>query len=162
MKKRISLLVVVSMISVNVGAQIPTVGDIRSSIGGNEFFVGRSEGKPLIRVNIVSGVRTPGIYHVPVDSTLPDVLSYAGGSVEGAELDKIRVRSTSPDLPKKLILYDFYDLAQRQSSFPVLLDGDLVQIDTHPDRLSRAAVIVGILGTVTSVILAGLVYQRTQ
>ena len=142
-------------------AQLPPFGANQSMASGSEYFAGRVEGKPLIKLNLVGGVRLPGVYHVPIDTNLAEILSYAGGTVDGAQLDEIHVRSLL-GLKSNFRTYDFSELSKGSSGFPIMSQGDIIQIDVTKDQLARTALIVTIVGSVISVVLATLAYQRSK
>lgn len=141
-------------------AQLPLLG-AQGLMNGAEYSSGRSEGKPLIKVNLIGGVRLPGVYHVPIDTNLAEVLSYAGGAVEGATLDEVRVRSV---LGSKISFktYDFIDISKSAMPYPTLANGDIIQIDVEKDQLARTALWVSLLGSIVSVALAVAVYNSRQ
>lgn len=138
-------------------AQFPSFSSPGTSgNSGAEFFVGKIEGKPLIQVNIVSGLKMPGVYHIPVDTSLAELISYAGGAVDGAQLDKINIKGDS----KNMKVYDFYTLSNSSQKMPNLNNGDIVQIDVENDSLARTALIVGMTASITAVILSVLTYSK--
>ncbi len=146
----------------SVHAQLPSLGSGQTMGSGSEYFAGRIEGKPLIKVNLVGGVRLPGVYHVPVDTNLAEVLSYAGGTVDGAELDEIHVRSM---LGTKATFktFDFQNLSKDTAgSYPTIKNDDIIQITVTKDQLARTALWVSIIGSIISVTLATLTYQHSR
>ncbi len=143
-------------------AQMPSLGSAQTMGSGSEYFAGRIEGKPLIKVNLVGGVRLPGVYHVPVDTNLAEVLSYAGGAVDGAELDAIHVRSML-GMKSTFKTYDFQHLSENTAeNYPTIKNDDIIQINVSKDQLARTALWVAIIGSIVSVTLATLTYQRTR
>ncbi len=156
------LFVSILLIMPSAQAQLPSLGSNQLMSGGAEFFAGRIEGKPLIKVNMVGGVRLPGVYHVPMDTNLAEVLSYAGGAVDGAELEEIHVRSV---LGNKGVFksYDFTSLSKNTDQpYPKINNGDIIQINVEKDQLSRTALWVSIIGSIATITLAALTYQRSR
>ena len=143
-------------------AQMPAMGSAQNMGSGSEYFAGRIEGKPLIKVNLVGGVRLPGVYHVPIDTNLAEVLSYAGGTVDGAELDEIHVRSML-GAKSTFRTYDFQNLSKNTAeNYPTIKNDDIIQINVSKDGLARTALWVAIIGSIVSVTLATLTYQHSR
>lgn len=63
-----------------------------SAKGQAEFFNSNRSKRMLIKINLVSGVRRPGIHYVPDDTNLIDLISLAGGVTSDAEPDDISIR----------------------------------------------------------------------
>ena len=113
---------------------------------GNEFFVGREYGKPLIKINLISGVQRPGVYHVPTDSDLTEVIAYAGGAHEKANLsDIVLVRQTQNK--RSTIEVDLDRYLSRPEGVILVADQDTIHIpvDRSMDRtLNWVAIISGL------------------
>ncbi len=142
-------------------AQIPTFGGENSMVSGSEYFAGKYEGKPLIKVNVVSGLRMSGVYHVPVDTDLAELIAYGGGASDGANLKTVRI-SSEKNKSHSLKTYNFYSITKDNKNMPVLANGDVVQIDIEKDSLARTAIWVGIATGVTTVILSALAYKNSK
>lgn len=116
-----------------------------------EYFVGRDLGKPLITVHLLNGVGSPGVYHVPSDTDLAELISYAGGATERTDLSSVTVRRnergrfqiTELDLEKAL--KEPIDLFHVQ-------DQDVVQFKQHynPERTLQW---VGIVSAIASIVM---------
>jgi hypothetical protein len=127
---------------------------------GNEFFVGREYGKPLVKVNLISGVQRPGVYHVPAGSDLAEVIAYAGGASEKAKLNDITIvrqkgterSSLEVNLEKSLT---------RPSLLPSVADQDIVHIPVDKS-LERTMTWVSILSGLASVALAVTVIDQNN
>jgi hypothetical protein len=89
------------------------------------------------------------------------MMSYAGGSVENANLDEIHVRSL---LGSKVDFksYDFHLVEKQPEALPLIANNDTIQIDLLPDRLVRTTMWVAIISAVASVGLGILTYQSSQ
>lgn len=61
-------------------------------ISAREYFVGRDMGKPLVTVHLLNGVTSPGVYHVPYDTDIAQLIAYAGGASDRSDLGGIVVR----------------------------------------------------------------------
>lgn len=128
------------------------------NLRANEYFVGRELGKTLITVNLLNGVNSPGVYHIPIDTNLAQLIAYAGGSHEDAELDSVAIQRT---IGKRITLVDI-DLKKSIRSNqhpPVLMHEDIIQIplDRSADNTAQWA---GIISTIASIILVGFVISE--
>lgn len=149
------------LIGFRATAQLPSLGGVQQMSPGAEYFAGRVEGKSLIKVNLVGGVRSPGVYYIPEETNLAELLAYAGGAVEGAALDNIRVRSLLGG-KWEFKSYDFVRLSEEPVGFPTIRQGDIIQIDIYKDNLPRTALWVGIISAVTSLTFALLNYNKSR
>jgi protein involved in polysaccharide export with SLBB domain len=66
--------------------------------------------KVNIKVSVWGYVKFPGKYIIPVNSTLRDLLSYAGGPTADAYLDDVRLVRTLPDSTQQVFTYNFSEL----------------------------------------------------
>lgn len=117
-----------------------------------EFYVARDMGKPLLTVHLLNGVTSPGVYHIPVDTDVAQLIAYAGGAVPTSDLSEITVRRgkgnnlqiTSLDLEKALRSRD--DLFHMH-------DQDIVQIE-QKFNAEKPLQYVGIISAIASVVLS--------
>ncbi len=120
---------------------------------GAEFFVGRELGRPLVTVNLLSGVARPGVYHVPTKTSLPQLIAYAGGTVTNADINDITIRRL--EMQKTQVLtYNLNDVIGGKNELPQIEDRDLVHIKQQPSldtTLRWVALIAGMASIVFSV-----------
>jgi hypothetical protein len=77
----------------------------RQNIGG---FYDYSDPTGLnIKVSVWGYVRFPGRYVIPVNSNVRDLLSYAGGSSENAQLEELKIHRVYDDQKQELIILDY-------------------------------------------------------
>lgn len=120
---------------------------------GFEYYVGKDLGSPLITVNILSGVREPGVYHVPVNTDLAELVSYAGGATENADLSEIHVRR-SQGKQMKLFEYNLNKEFEVKVDLMMIQDRDVIQIpyknnlDSTIKWTSLVATLVSVLASV--------------
>lgn len=141
-------------------AQIP---DVMQEGRGSEFFVGRIEGKPLVKVQLLSGVHFPGVYHIPVNTNLAGLIAYAGGAVELADLDDVSVRSTSGE-KSSVRNYDLSRIIKKNETLPEMQENDIVRIPTDTvDSLNKAYIWTGIFGILSTAALSVvLIHQNSK
>lgn len=117
-----------------------------------EFYVGRELGKPLVTVNLLNGVTTPGVYHIPYDTNLAQLLAYAGGASERADLREVTVRHTESgklfvsEVNLEKALKESKDLYQMR-------DQDIVQIE-QKFSAEKSMQWIGIVSSIASVVLS--------
>jgi len=95
-----------------------------------------------IRVAVLGFVRTPGVYEVPVGSTIQGALSMAGGALPRAELERVKVVRGEGD-EKQERLVDLQDFLERGEVDFVVQDKDVV-------------IVPGTLGATTVKVLGGV------
>lgn len=117
---------------------------------GKEYYVGQSLGQPLMTVNIINGVGAPGVYHVPVNTNMAELFSYAGGATENADLELVTVRSKSKDGTSKVHNFNFEKLVQSPGNLPQIQDKDIVHIETR-DKLETSLKWLTLLSLITSI-----------
>ncbi len=144
--------------------QLPQRGN--TSGGGGAYYDFKSGTGCDIKVSIWGYVRNPGRYNIPCESTILELLSFAGGPAPGAELNTLKIiRRGGADAPlelKEVVSLDLQKYLQLTtvSSRPtdlLLLPGDLVIVDgTEPERgdtfLRILQAIVAVASIVTTVI----------
>lgn len=128
MRMLFNLLLAAQFFTANCFAQITAPSDYTSGpSAGSEYFVGKELGKPLITVNLLNGVTRPGVYHVPIQTNLPQLIAYAGGALPSVDTSEVRIRRV--DREKSLYLErDLDKIIVKNEPFPVLTDKDIVQI----------------------------------
>lgn len=95
-----------------------------------------------IKVQLWGYVKYPGYYVVPASSNLNDILSYAGGPLEDAMLNDVRIYRQTEVESEKLTRYNLNDLLWSDSLttaivFPKLNAGDVVLVPGEPRYFVR-------------------------
>jgi hypothetical protein len=96
-----------------------------------------------IKIAVWGWVKYPGRYTVPNYTTLSDFLSLAGGPVDGAELDNIRIYRTLYDSTQLTLKYNYDDFYRNDESYnkprnnPRMEAGDIVAITGRPRLFFR-------------------------
>jgi hypothetical protein len=86
-----------------------------------------------IKVSVWGFVKYPGKYIIPHYSNAYDLLSYAGGPTEDANLDKIRIFRVDEDSVQKFIQLDYNDFLWNEEltsnkKGPKILSGDILLV----------------------------------
>lgn len=92
-----------------------------------------------IKVSVWGFVKYPGKYIIPVESTVYDLLSYAGGPTDDAHLDDLRIFKSGTDSLRSMIKFNYNDLLWDENlkgfkDAPALNAGDILLVPGS-DRL---------------------------
>lgn len=137
-----------------------------ASGGTGAYYDFRSGTGCDIKVSIWGFVRNPGRYNIPCESTILELLSFAGGPMQGADLRTLKIiRRGGADAPLELKEVVPLDLEKylrltgisSRATDLLLLPGDLVIVDgTEPERgdsfLRVLQAIVAVASVITTVI----------
>lgn len=117
-----------------------------------------------IKVQLWGYVKYPGYYVIPARSNINDLLSLAGGPMEDALLDDVRIFKTKEDGTSVLLKYNYNDLVwedslKTQIFFPRLQAGDMIVVPGEPRYFVRQDIafylgIVTALASLTALILS--------
>jgi protein involved in polysaccharide export with SLBB domain len=117
-----------------------------------------------IKVSVWGWVRYPGKYTIPNYASVSDLISYAGGPLEGADLEDIRVLRVAEDSSQQLIKFNFNDvmyegrLQTKVRKVPKLIAGDVLVLPGEPrlyfrDHFSIWMSIISVLTSLTILVL---------
>lgn len=153
MKSIVSLILAVSL-----GFQSVAFSQIFSSqtlggAGGSDYWVGKSEGKPMITVDLWGGVKSPGVYHLPVDTTITKLIAYAGGPVPDAQLDEVGIRRVKGKDEMVYMEIDLEKLSKSTTNAPLLNDKDVITIPVSRS-FERTAQVLSITTALLAIILS--------
>ena len=120
-----------------------------------------------IKVQLWGYVKYPGYYIIPSYSTINDLLSLAGGPLEDAMLNDLRIYRASEVSDKKLLRYNFNDLLWNDSLtteivFPQLSAGDVVLMPGEPRYFLREDIAFYLSVTTALASLAALIISITK
>lgn len=95
-----------------------------------------------IKVQLWGYVKYPGYYIVPINSTISELFSYAGGPLVDAKLDDVRILKTLEDSTIIMNKLNYNDLMweetlSRPIDFPRLNAGDIVVVPGEPRYFIR-------------------------
>jgi hypothetical protein len=96
------------------------------------YYYVSKPGELTMQVNVWGFVGNPGRYEVPTSTDLVQLLSYAGGPIKDAVIDKVKVtRSLTRDagVTRREFYVDLEDLTKVDPANLVLYPGDTVFID---------------------------------
>ncbi len=129
---------------------------------GREYFVGMSMGKSLFTVNLVNGVNAPGVYHIPADTNLAELFSYAGGLVPESNAEHIFIRSLSKAGETSVRTVSFAKpMTEKGEAFPRLSDRDVIQIEQN-QSLDKTVKWMSIVSMAASILTAAIVIGKNK
>ena len=117
-----------------------------------------------IKVQLWGYVRYPGYYIVPAGTGLNELISFAGGPMEDASLDEIRVTKIKEGSQTKMLKYNYNDMVwedeiKSQINFVRLEAGDIVVVPGEPRYFVREDIafylgIITALASITALIIS--------
>ncbi|MBU1096044.1 MAG: SLBB domain-containing protein [Bacteroidetes bacterium] len=139
--KRYILLVFLFLIIDTVSAQIKDY-ELGASLTGQQSSGGFFDlSDPLtvnIKVAIWGFVRLPGRYVVPENTTITDLISYAGGPAIDAQLDNLRLYRVDSENNQQMIKFSFQELMWGdelkgvRNEIPALIASDVILVPGSP------------------------------
>ncbi len=143
MYKNILLLLILIFISIpqmnySQSDDIRIGADIRALRQTQGAFFDYSDPEAInIKVAVWGFVRYPGRYIIPSHSNVRDLLSYAGGPTDAANLDDLRIFRIEEDSTESLIKFDYNDMLwekdfSKQIYTPELIPGDILLVPGEP------------------------------
>jgi len=127
---------------------------------GFEYRVGQDLGNPLITVKLLSGVREPGVYHLPMNSDLSDLVAYAGGANENADTHGIQIRHGLNEVDGPVV-YDLQKSLEKKDPIMTMHDQDTVYIPTR-NTFDGTIKWVGLVATVVSILASAALIDSLQ
>jgi len=129
----------------------------RSNYNGGYF----NYSEPLgvnIKVAVWGFVKYPGRYFVPINTTVTDLLSLAGGPTDDAHLDQLRIYRVTADGTNELYQFDYDDLMWedqlrlKKRYIPELIAGDILVIPGSQRLYLRdwISITLGVVSTLIS------------
>jgi hypothetical protein len=116
-----------------------------------------------IKVAVWGGTRITGRFIIPIYSTVNDLLSYAGGPLETANMEDIRIYRTNPDSSQSIISLKYNDLlynteTRETPKYIPLQGGDILLVSVTQrfifrDYISWGLSIVATLASIASLII---------
>lgn len=116
-----------------------------------------------IKVSVWGYVKYPGRYVIPEKSTIPDLISYAGGISDDSNLDEMRIFRVLADSTQDMLLFNYEELwwsetLQKQISVSNLKAGDVLIVPGQPrwywqNYLTLTLSIVGVLLSLATLII---------
>lgn len=128
---------------------------------GSIFYSPSIKGKVLIPVHFWGYFTKPGLHFVPVESTLLEGVSYAGGPNPSAKIDNVRLMRKSK---VGSISNSYFDLEKGGTNEAALLElrpGDMVFVEKDHWYENRAYY-TSLIGVVATILSSILLYRQVQ
>jgi len=154
------LFVIGSSVLVNMhiaNAQFSPPSNI-SATSAREYYVGRDFGKPLITVHLLNGVGNPGVYHVPNDTDIAQLIAYAGGATALADLTGLTIRRGTEHSGYHITELNLEKALREPTDLFRIQDQDVVQIEQHVNP-EHTLVWVSIVSALASIVLSVYLIQ---
>lgn len=103
-----------------------------SSTSAASYYYVSKPGELTMQVNVWGYVRNPGRYEIPTSTDLIQLLSYAGGPIQDAKIDEVKVTrfiKRESGISRGEFLVDLQDLSKIDQAKLVLYPGDTIFID---------------------------------
>ncbi len=144
------------------GAQILRPNDVRVSTSPG-YFTYFLPGERTSQVTVLGTVRAPGLYLVSAGTNLGELLGLAGGPYAGPVSNEVE-RTTTIRLYRateggtREVIYERSDeaFARDAAAYPVVLDGDTVEVTTTERRLRTYRDTLTVIGAVATIVVVAL------
>jgi polysaccharide export outer membrane protein len=107
------LFLTISAFAQESNLRVGSIPRMTSTTGG--FFDFSDPNAVNMKISVWGYARYPGRYLIPVNSTILEALSYAGGPTDDALLEDVRVVRTKPDSTQEIIKFDYNQLLHEPS-----------------------------------------------
>ena len=110
---------------------------------GSGFFDYSDPTTLNIKVSVWGYIKYPGKYQIPIYLTPADILSFAGGPLDGAELDNIRLYRVRDDGTEEIIKLNYEDIVyenqlnKKNRPIPTLKNNDILIVPGGPKYYFR-------------------------
>ncbi len=171
MTSRLALLALLCTAAVArpAAAQELRPNDVRVSTSPG-YFTYFLPGERTSQVTVLGTVRAPGLYLVSAGTTLGELLGLAGGPYAGPVSNEVERTTTirlyrATDGGTREVIYERTDdaFARDANAYPVVLDGDTVEVTTTERRLRTyrdTLTLVGSIAGIAVVILQVITLTR--
>lgn len=120
-----------------------------------------------IKVAVWGSTKLTGKFIIPIYSTVNDLLSYAGGPSESADLEQLRIYRTNPDSSQSIITLKYRDLLYNVDTHEIpkyipLKGGDILLVSSKQRFLFRDYLSLGlsIISTLVSIVSLIVILRR--
>jgi NADH:ubiquinone oxidoreductase subunit F (NADH-binding) len=153
------LLVIILFLPQPSFAETETIFQNPKTLNITEYVSNNNNGEELIQVRLLGAIQRPGVYHVPVNTDLTTVLSYAGGTTPDATLDNIMVSRQKTKSSVEFNLETTIKHPSENNSF--LQANDIVFVKRREPWVSQNAVtVLTVISTVFGIALASVIISQ--
>lgn len=128
----------------------------------DEYYAESVAGEILVAINLLGAVRRSGIYHLPKQTDIIQLISLSGGITEQSDLSRVTIKRRNRER-ERVILVNLEDVFQRPGTLsPVLEAGDVVMIPVKEPPVSTSTLtLIGLVSSIISIIVSGLVLSKS-
>jgi len=122
--------------------ELGSANNLRNPTQGG-YYDYSDPGTVNIKVAVWGYVKFPGRYTIPINTTMIDLLSYAGGPLVDANMDDIRLYKVDENSNQELTKYNYNDLLWSEGlkstpkKIPGLEAGDVLVVPGEPKYFFR-------------------------
>ncbi|HTY09646.1 MAG TPA: SLBB domain-containing protein [Bacteroidota bacterium] len=163
------LAVFILMAAIPVCAQVPTETELNSSKLASQsrpgYFYYAKPYEVTMTVNLWGEVPQQGVYVIPTNTDIVQLISFAGGPKERSNLDEVLLyRSTGRKDTKtrQLVTINLRDILEGKSPTVPLSPGDMIVVKRIPDSLTWQDVLIILNTTATLGVLGVSIYSVTH
>jgi hypothetical protein len=127
---------------------------------GSIYYSPSVKGKVLIPVHFWGEIKFTGLHFVPLDTSLINGISLAGGPAQDAILDKIHVTTRRSGEPEKFE-FDISKGGDKEIDDFALRPGDTIFIEKSTFRQDRAYY-TGLIGVIATILSSVLLYREVK
>lgn len=131
-----------------------------SKSSGSVYYSPSVKGKILIPVNIWGEVKRSGLHFVPLETSLVEGLSFAGGPTNNGKLDTVKLSRRDG----QNINSEIYDLSQGgndKANLRLLKPGDTIFIEKSTFSEDRAYY-TSLFGVIATILSSILIYRQVK
>ena len=143
-------------------SQVPTETELggtkQSSLSRPGYFFYAKPFEVTMTVNLWGEVPQQGVYVVPTNTDLVQLISFAGGPKERSNLDEVLVYRATPKKDQRtrtLLTVSVRDILEGRSATLPLAPGDMIVVKTLPQGLSLGEVLT-IVSTASTLAVLGI------
>jgi protein involved in polysaccharide export with SLBB domain len=164
-----ALTVLILMAAIPVCAQVPTETELSSSKQANQsrpgYFYYAKPYEVTMTVNLWGEVPQQGVYVIPTNTDIVQLISFAGGPKERSNIDEVLLyRSTGRKDTKtrQEMTINLRDILEGKSPTVPLSPGDMIVVKRIPDSLTWQDVLIILNTTATLGVLGVSIYSVTH
>ncbi len=167
MKLALTLLIVIA--AAPSFAQVPTETELGGSKQSNQsrpgYFFYAKPFEVTMTVNLWGEVPQQGVYVIPTNTDIVQLISFAGGPKESSNLEEVLLfRATGKKDPKarQELTINLRDILEGRTATMPLAPGDMIVVKRLPNSLSWQDVLAIINTTATLGVLGVTIYSVTK
>ncbi len=169
MKTALALVITVVAGSVQMAAQVPTQTEISVSKQTEQsrpgYFFYAKPFEVTMTVNLWGEIPQQGVYVVPINTDIVQLLSYAGGPRDRSNLEEVLVYRASGKKDQKLRILktiNVRDILEGRAEQVPLAPGDMIVVKRIPESLTTVEWLTVINTCATVAVLGVTIYNLTK